>query len=89
MSVNVTRLGRTLKGRKDGQKFSNLPPRFACDRVTGECNCLPNVQGEHCEECIENHWKIASGQGCEPCACDPIGSTGESCNAFYGQCECK
>ena len=24
MSVNVTRLGRTLKGRKDGQQFSNI-----------------------------------------------------------------
>ena len=65
------------------------PPRYACDRVTGRCNCLPNVQGEHCEECIENHWKIASGEGCEPCDCDPIGSLGPSCNTFFGQCECK
>lgn len=63
--------------------------RFACDRITGRCNCLPNVQGEHCSECIENHWKIAMGVGCEPCACDNVGSTGESCDLYEGQCECR
>ena len=63
--------------------------RFACDRVTGECNCLPNVVGFYCSECVENHWKIASGEGCEDCQCDPIGSTAQSCNLYTGQCECK
>ena len=63
----------------------------------------------------ENHWKIASGEGCEECACDPVGkhiinrvnfeihlqfrcrvnvlcflgSSGESCNLYTGECECN
>ena len=53
--------------------YYNIYLRFACDRVTGLCNCLPNVVGDYCDECKENHWKIASGEGCEACACDPVG----------------
>ncbi|XP_046984371.1 laminin subunit beta-1 isoform X1 [Schistocerca americana] len=60
-----------------------------CDRNTGQCPCLPNVIGQKCDECKPNHWKIASGTGCEPCGCDPIGSTAEQCNLFDGQCTCK
>ncbi|XP_066997490.2 laminin subunit beta-1 [Anabrus simplex] len=60
-----------------------------CDRNTGQCPCLPNVIGQKCDQCAENHWKIASGTGCEPCDCDPIGSTDEQCNLFDGQCTCK
>jgi len=63
--------------------------RLACDRDTGECNCLPNVEGHNCEFCIADHWKIGSGEGCEPCACDPIGSTNTTCNLYTGQCTCK
>ena len=39
--------------------------------------------------CAPNHWKIASGEGCDHCDCDPIGSTNETCNEYSGQCECK
>ena len=39
--------------------------------------------------CKENHWKIASGEGCEACDCDPVGSTSEACNLYDGQCTCK
>ena len=39
--------------------------------------------------CKENHWKIASGEGCEHCNCDPVGSESESCNEFDGQCKCR
>ncbi|XP_065226755.1 laminin subunit beta-1 [Planococcus citri] len=60
-----------------------------CDKFTGQCPCLPNVTGLRCDECIKNHWKIASGEGCEACACDPIGSKSEQCNQYDGQCECK
>lgn len=60
-----------------------------CDRYTGQCPCLPNVIGTRCDECSENHWKIASGDGCEACDCDPIGSVSEQCNRYIGQCECK
>ena len=45
-----------------------------CDRKTGQCLCLPNVKGRQCDACEANHWKIASGKGCERCDCDPMGS---------------
>lgn len=51
-----------------------------CDRYTGQCPCLQNVKGIRCDMCIANHWKIASGEGCEPCGCDSIGSETEQCN---------
>lgn len=51
-----------------------------CDRYTGQCPCLPNVSGTRCDECAKNHWKIASGEGCEACNCDEIGARSEQCN---------
>ncbi len=63
--------------------------RFHCDRLTGDCHCLPNVEGAACDRCAKDHWKIASGVGCEPCACDPVGSTNTTCDVYYGQCKCK
>lgn len=52
-----------------------------CDRQTGQCPCLSNVMGLDCDQCTENHWKIASGEGCEHCACDEIGAESEQCNS--------
>lgn len=51
-----------------------------CNRYSGQCPCLSNVEGVRCDHCIPNHWKIASGEGCEPCDCDPTGSESEQCN---------
>ena len=39
--------------------------------------------------CEENHWGMARGTGCDPCACDPVGSNSETCNEFTGECDCK
>ncbi|KAK8404595.1 hypothetical protein O3P69_007682 [Scylla paramamosain] len=61
----------------------------ACDHETGQCPCLPNVLGLECDHCATSHWKIASGNGCEACACDPIGSYSDQCNEFDGQCQCR
>ncbi|XP_066949126.1 laminin subunit beta-1 isoform X9 [Macrobrachium rosenbergii] len=60
-----------------------------CDHETGQCPCLANVLGQECDHCAPNHWKIASGEGCEPCACDPVGAYSNQCNEFDGQCQCR
>lgn len=59
-----------------------------CDRVTGQCPCLPNVIGPACDQCAADHWKLASGVGCELCQCDNEGSHSPQCNEFDGQCQC-
>ena len=59
-----------------------------CDE-TGQCKCLPNVVGQKCDRCASGFWKIASGQGCEPCACSSVGATDKRCNEFTGQCLCR
>ncbi|XP_048511148.1 laminin subunit beta-1-like [Athalia rosae] len=60
-----------------------------CVHRTGQCPCLPNVVGQRCDACAENHWRIASGEGCDPCDCDGIGSVSDRCNEYDGTCECK
>ncbi|XP_006834111.1 PREDICTED: laminin subunit beta-3 [Chrysochloris asiatica] len=60
-----------------------------CDEESGRCLCLPNVAGSKCEQCAPYHWKLASGRGCEPCACDPNNSLSPQCNQFTGQCPCR
>nr|VZH99079.1 unnamed protein product [Spirometra erinaceieuropaei] len=61
----------------------------ACDRTTGECNCLPNVLGPRCFECAPYHFNLTSGVGCESCACDPVGSLFPECHPVSGACTCK
>lgn len=60
-----------------------------CDQVSGDCDCKSNVVGKNCNECQNGFWNIASGEGCESCKCDPIGSYNSSCNTYTGQCFCK
>ncbi|KAI8440127.1 hypothetical protein MSG28_001532 [Choristoneura fumiferana] len=59
-----------------------------CDGVTGQCHCHNNVMGINCDQCTENYWRIALGTGCDPCNCDPIGSTSPQCNPYVGKCNC-
>lgn len=60
-----------------------------CDQLTGSCRCKPNVVGRNCNECQNGYYNIISGNGCESCNCDPIGSFNTSCERFTGQCYCK
>lgn len=60
-----------------------------CDQLTGTCRCKPNVVGRNCNECQNGYYNIISGNGCESCNCDPIGSFNTSCERFTGQCYCK
>ncbi|OCT87306.1 laminin subunit beta-1 [Xenopus laevis] len=59
-----------------------------CNRTNGQCPCLSNVIGQSCDSCAPNTWNLASGTGCEPCACNTNRSLGLSCNEFTGQCQC-
>lgn len=64
-------------------------PDMPCDEESGRCLCLPHVLGPRCDQCAPNYWKLASGQGCEPCACDPSQSLSSQCHQFTGQCSCR
>ncbi|CAJ0952788.1 unnamed protein product, partial [Mesorhabditis belari] len=68
----------------------------ACDRITGQCPCYPNVIGGQCDQCAENHYNLASGEGCSSCECDSngvmmdhAGNPQLQCHLFDGKCNCK
>uniref|UniRef100_A0A3P8V9S7 Laminin, beta 1b n=1 Tax=Cynoglossus semilaevis TaxID=244447 RepID=A0A3P8V9S7_CYNSE len=65
------------------------PDGCQCDQLTGQCPCLPHVEGERCDRCSANTWNISSGSGCQQCDCDPLHSLSSSCNEVTGQCSCK
>ncbi|CAM1303920.1 LAMC3 (predicted), partial [Pycnogonum litorale] len=60
-----------------------------CDSITGQCSCKPNVRGKQCNRCEEGFWNLASGDGCQSCNCDLVGSMNHTCNVETGQCFCK
>ncbi|XP_063411226.1 laminin subunit beta-1-like [Mytilus trossulus] len=68
--------------------YGTDPTGGDCDRVTGQCPCLPNVIGQQCGSCAAGFWNITSQMGCSSCGCDMPGSTREECNQFDGQFNC-
>ncbi|XP_054475867.1 laminin subunit beta-1a [Anoplopoma fimbria] len=60
-----------------------------CDLSSGQCRCLANVIGQHCDRCAPDTWNMASGRGCQTCDCDSKHSYGMSCNEISGQCSCR
>ncbi|KAF4517691.1 hypothetical protein B566_EDAN016517 [Ephemera danica] len=62
---------------------------MACDQLTGQCRCKPYVTGTNCNTCEDGYFNIVSGDGCQPCNCDPIGSINGTCSIVSGQCQCR
>nr|XP_022904333.1 laminin subunit gamma-1 isoform X1 [Onthophagus taurus] len=60
-----------------------------CDQFSGTCSCKNHVQGRNCDRCEIGYFNINSGEGCESCNCDPVGSINNTCNLYNGQCNCK
>nr|CAG4638917.1 EOG090X005Q [Daphnia magna] len=60
-----------------------------CDQVSGQCECKPNVAGNNCDRCQDGFFDLESGNGCQTCNCDPVGSLNRTCNVRSGQCFCR
>lgn len=60
-----------------------------CDQMNGQCKCKPHVIGTNCDECEPGYFDLNSGQGCQSCNCDPIGSLNNTCDIHTGQCHCR
>ncbi|KAG8233283.1 hypothetical protein J437_LFUL013627 [Ladona fulva] len=71
-----------------GSEESEFGPPI-CDQLTGQCQCKPHVRGTNCDQCEPGYFNIFSGEGCEPCSCDPTGSLNHTCDITTGQCACR
>ncbi|ENN81832.1 hypothetical protein YQE_01771, partial [Dendroctonus ponderosae] len=60
-----------------------------CDQTTGECQCKSHVVGTNCNKCESGFFNILSGEGCQSCNCDPVGSFNQTCDLQTGQCYCR
>lgn len=59
-----------------------------CDNSVGTCHCLPNVTGEKCDRCEEDHYGFDSRRGCTSCECG-VASYSTQCENLTGECRCK
>ena len=55
-----------------------------CERSTGQCLCLPNVFGQHCDQCQRGFWGFPN---CQPCRCN---NRADECDQRTGDClDCR
>ncbi|XP_077506239.1 laminin subunit gamma-1 isoform X2 [Amblyomma americanum] len=60
-----------------------------CDPRNGQCACKANVAGRQCAQCREGYWNLQSGDGCEACNCNLVGSYNRTCDQRTGHCHCR
>ena len=60
-----------------------------CDQNTGQCDCKAYVTGRNCDRCEDGFFDLDSGNGCQQCNCDLIGSLNSTCDVYTGQCFCR
>ena len=60
-----------------------------CDQSSGQCQCKPYITGRNCDRCMDGFYDLDSGNGCQACNCDAVGSLNRTCNVRTGQCFCR
>ncbi|XP_053568734.1 usherin [Bombina bombina] len=62
-----------------------------CNFTNGQCTCKDlTVNGQKCDQCSAFFFGFDSSKGsCQPCNCNPAGSTNGTCHSLTGQCFCK
>ncbi|KAI1289518.1 Laminin subunit gamma-1 [Halotydeus destructor] len=72
-----------------GQVGRTYDTAFLCNGNDGKCSCKANVMGRQCDRCVDGYFNLTSGQGCQSCDCNPIGSVNRTCDTRTGQCYCR
>ncbi|XP_004685295.1 PREDICTED: LOW QUALITY PROTEIN: usherin [Condylura cristata] len=65
-------------------------PRTICDPVSGQCPCLPNIQGRRCDHCQPGFY-MSPGNATSflPCSCHSTGAAHPVCCSLTSQCLCQ
>ncbi|XP_059173933.1 laminin subunit beta-1-like [Physella acuta] len=58
-----------------------------CDRMSGDCDCLPGVLAPDCSYCPADHYQFSLATGCLACSCSQNGSVDPFCDS-KGSCTC-